>query len=169
MARPDAFREMLSFEGRIRRLDWWLTIIGFGFLSGLISVIVRIILGDPDGTGAASATVQAALIILFNVAFTWPLLAASVKRSHDRGESGALPLANLILAWLPVVLAIVAPDALKTPPLLWLLVGLFAVNFLLGVWLLITLGFLDGTHGANQYGTSPKGAGDRNYHAPRAD
>ncbi|MBN8528492.1 MAG: DUF805 domain-containing protein [Caulobacterales bacterium] len=169
MARQNAFREMFSFEGRIRRLDWWLISIGVGVLSGLVSPIAQIALGEATVPGTLGISPLTAISITMQIAFTWPLLAAAVKRSHDRGQSGTLPVINLMLVWLPIVLAIVAPGLFKTPPLMWMLTGLFVINALISVWLLITLGFLDGTPGANQYGPSPKGSARGDYQAPRND
>lgn len=169
MARPNAFRQMLSFEGRMRRLDWWLIVMGVAILSGLAGFVSEVVSGDVAKANTVGFGPHNAISIAIQIAFAWLLLAASVKRSHDRGDSGALPVINLILIWLPLILAIMFPDSLKTPPLMWMLTGLVVINFLISVWLLITLGFLDGTPGANQYGTSPKGADARNYQAPRSD
>ncbi len=63
------------------------------------------------------------MIVLLPLAY-WLIIAAYVKRFHDRDKS----------AW-------------------WLLVGFVPV---LGpIWLLIELGFLRGTIGANRYGPDP--------------
>jgi uncharacterized membrane protein YhaH (DUF805 family) len=116
---------LFSFQGRIRRLHYWLTAICAGVVLGVIaSVLVSfsgVMVGRPN-------PIALALLAAIYVVDIWIGLALGVKRCHDRDKSG----------W-------------------FLLIGLIP---LIGqVWLLIDLGFLDGTPGPNRFGPSPKGLG----------
>ncbi|HEY7852715.1 MAG TPA: DUF805 domain-containing protein [Caulobacteraceae bacterium] len=124
----------LSFEGRTRRLHFWLALIILWVVEGIVmSVTVgggmsaAFLSGNPDairgafaGTGLIGGLICLALI--------WPSLAVQVKRWHDRDKTGWMVLINLI----PVI------------------------GFL---WTFIECGFLDGTPGPNKFGPSPKGLG----------
>ena len=155
--------DVFSFEGRIRRRDWWLTCLLVNFTATASASITGILFPDL------------ALIfwIALNAIATWVVLAASVKRAHDRNDSGALPIISCTLGWLlaaAVILGASTSGPTSTSAVLsWFLMALFFVNGLIGVWLLISLGFLDGTPDTNQYGLSPKGVRAQNYRSPRAD
>jgi len=127
------FRHLfLSFEGRTRRLHFW--------IGGIILWVVESIIWTFSFGSAYSAAVltgnPAAIVGAFHgagffgslilLALVWPALAIQVKRWHDRDKTGWMVLINLI----PIV-------------------GFF--------WTLIECGFLDGTPGPNRFGPSPKG------------
>ncbi len=119
----------LSFEGRTRRLHFW---IGLIILWVVQSVVLSVTLGGAFAAAAMTHNYGAvfagpALIgWLICLALIYPALALQVKRWHDRGKSGWMVLVALIP-----------------------LIGAF--------WVLIECGFLDGTPGDNAYGPSPKG------------
>ncbi|HZZ37412.1 MAG TPA: DUF805 domain-containing protein [Caulobacteraceae bacterium] len=125
----------LSFNGRTRRLHFW---IGLIILWVIEAVIFSVFLGGAiaaaaaggGGANGASAMFAGTGLIgcLLLLALVWPALAIQVKRWHDRDKSGWMVLINLI-------------------PLVGVL------------WTLIECGFLDGTPGPNKYGPSPKGLG----------
>ncbi|MFI4974052.1 MAG: DUF805 domain-containing protein [Caulobacterales bacterium] len=126
---------LFSFEGRIRRLHYWLAAISLGVIEVvIISVVGALLAGaamsNPNNAGAATGALMAMMPIYFVVLliFMWPTLALGVKRCHDRDKTG----------W-------------------FLLIGL--IPLIGAIWLLIDLGFLDGTQGPNKYGPSPKGIG----------
>ncbi|HLY77843.1 MAG TPA: DUF805 domain-containing protein [Caulobacteraceae bacterium] len=136
---------LFSFNGRIRRTNYWLGAIGAGFAVSAVFWILFFILGGAgalaagavNGNGntvnsagaAAGAGVGIVLFILFLAYFVlmmWISLALQIKRWHDRDKSGVWVFINFIP-----------------------LVG--------GIWALIECGFMDGTMGPNKYGPSPKG------------
>ena len=65
--------ELFSFEGRIRRRDYWLISFGVGMASGLAAAI------------SESAPV---LYLLILIPLCWINLATGAKRCHDLGHSG---------------------------------------------------------------------------------
>jgi uncharacterized membrane protein YhaH (DUF805 family) len=124
---------LLSFEGRMRRRDFWLIAIALVVVGWVLTAILGMVFVAPvpvatdystaywmAWTRISMAACIAALLLL------WPRLAIGVKRCHDRDKSG----------W-------------------WLLLSLIPI---LGwIWLLIDIGFIDGTPGPNRFGPSPKG------------
>lgn len=177
MAKPNAFSEMLSFKGRIRRMDWWLIGFGLGILQAVVGFGLAVILISPDSLGPSLMDHPIYLRIELGLAVVilWPMLAASVKRAHDRNATGWLPVVYFALNLTVTALQAAAPSAFATmgdtPPTAteWAMMAGALLIIPIGLWLLITLGFLDGTPGPNKYGPSPKGAGARNYQAPRID
>jgi uncharacterized membrane protein YhaH (DUF805 family) len=117
-------QKLFSFQGRLRRRDYWLlSLLCLGVM--LAIYVLGAALGvDVTQDNAASMVLQlvATLVVL------WPSLAVGAKRCHDRGQSARW----LVLQFIPIV-------------------G--------GFWVLINLGILDGTQGANRFGASPKGIG----------
>ena len=125
------FQNLLSFEGRQRRLHFWIVAIVIGVINSVLysvavaPIIMAMVSGHPaPGVGALSLVCS-----LLMVALLWPSVANSVKRLHDRDKSG------------------------------WWLLGMYLAIFTVigALWPLIELGFLDGTPGPNKYGPSPKG------------
>ena len=130
---------LFSFEGRMRRRDFWLCLICLGLLQGVLYSLMAAMFAplwltaySHDTTvtvwGGWWAMMFAPPMLLLHFLLLWPRVAIGVKRCHDRDKSG-----------------------------LWLL--LWFIPFLGWLWLLIDLGFLDGTPGPNKYGPSPKGVG----------
>ena len=79
------FKAPFSFEGRIRRTEYWLShllqipfIVGWAFLTGVSEVFG---------------------IILF-VPYVWFLLACGTKRCHDRGNPGIFMLIPFYGLWM---------------------------------------------------------------------
>ena len=87
--------------------------------------------------------------------FFWPLLALSIRRAHDRDSAGWFVIA-LNLSTLPVSLAFNWAPASVWVSFEWVWVIFSLVWAGGGLFLLISLGFLDGTEGPNRYGPSPK-------------
>jgi uncharacterized membrane protein YhaH (DUF805 family) len=124
-----------SFEGRISRKPFWLSLLVLVVAQWILFIIFGMVLGtsmsgmDPAADPAAmSAAAMQAMIPLWIIIilFLYPSLAIYAKRWHDRGKSG----------W-------------------WTLICL--VPFIGGIWLLVECGFLRGTEGPNQYGNDPLG------------
>jgi uncharacterized membrane protein YhaH (DUF805 family) len=118
---------LFSFNGRIRRTNYWLGAIGAGVAYGIVAAICLMLaaaLGHGNGGGLAIIGMLLYVIVLFFA--IWTGLALQIKRWHDRDKSWVWIFINLI----PLVGA---------------------------VWTLVEVGFMDGTQGPNKYGPSPKG------------
>ena len=172
--------KLFSFQGRLRRRDYWLLTLLVAVGTGLLEEgIYRAAFGGRfsvfDGT-AISTTSAGVLAVQFALTTlsAWTQFAMSVKRAHDRNRSGRIVAVVLALFYLMVfaqALVMAAPPALPDSDVwvgLTLLAGV-AVYGGLGLYLLIVIGFLDGTPGPNKYGPSPKGASASTYVAPSAD
>lgn len=129
------------FEGRISRQTFWI---------GMVIVTVAEIFGHL----IAEAIQGDRLSAIVDLAFTYPEFAVAVKRAHDRN----LPLWLLIVffgggALLDLLTVLQLTGDTEQPSLLSLMI---AVPFtVLGLALLIELGFRRGTIGPNQYGPDP--------------
>jgi uncharacterized membrane protein YhaH (DUF805 family) len=130
---------LFSFNGRIRRTNYWLGAIGAGFGLAIIFFIIMAMVGGVGilaagasgggesagrAAGAGIGLIGILLFIAYFVLAIWISLALQVKRWHDRDKS-----------WV------------------WIFVGM--ITF--GLWTLIECGFMDGTPGPNRFGPSPKG------------
>ncbi|MEJ0064180.1 MAG: DUF805 domain-containing protein [Caulobacteraceae bacterium] len=118
---------LFSFNGRIRRTNYWLGALGAGLAYGVaaaICLLLAAMLGRGNGGGLAIIGMLLYFVVLFFA--IWTGLALQIKRWHDRDKSWVW----IFIAFIPIVGAI---------------------------WALVEVGFLDGTPGPNKYGPSPKG------------
>ncbi len=123
---------LFSFQGRIRRLHYWLAAIGTGVVIGIIGSILMPMSGMAQGTPNPIFVGLVGIVYLVDL---YIALALGAKRCHDRDKS----------AW-------------------FLAIGL--IPLIGAIWLLVELGFLDGTPGPNRFGPSPKGLGEPVVAAP---
>lgn len=87
------FKKPFSFEGRIRRMEYGLSLLvylaiyfGVAFGTGVMS-------GRPSGGGSI-------VLIIVMIPLVWFMIAQAAKRCHDRGNSGwwqLIPFYGLIL------------------------------------------------------------------------
>jgi len=130
-----------SFEGRIGRRTFWIAM-GAVYVANILACLVA----DQIQGDRLSAIVD--------LAFTYPEFAIAAKRAHDRDltiwllviffvANGVLDLFS-VLGW---------PINVEEPDML-VLAALIPFG-LLGLALLIELGFRRGTVGPNQYGPDP--------------
>ncbi len=161
--------KLFGFQGRIRRKDWWLWQVVIAIVGWVLaSVVFGTSMGRPGFSPGMAVVMGPAVIVpvVIRLLLLWPSLALSIKRMHDRGKSAKLLLIPYILFAFTTVSAVltVASAAGGVSGGLFAGFGLTMILGLLsliaGVWLLIELGFLDGTPGPNEYGPSPKGLGD---------
>jgi uncharacterized membrane protein YhaH (DUF805 family) len=118
-----------SYQGRIRRLHFWLGLLGLGIVFGVLYGILGAVLGPKvdAATGVASINpLYMPVSLILAIPYLYMVFAIYVKRAHDRNRA-------------------------------WWFSLLFLVP-LLNLWPLIELGFLPGTPGDNQYGPDPKAA-----------
>jgi len=130
-----------SFDGRISRQPFW---IAMGVL--LVAELV--------GHAAAEAIEGDRLSAILDLAFTYPEFAVALKRGHDRNMPLWLLAAFFGASALLDLLAVLGLAGTgEEPNVLSLLI---AVPFtILGVALLVELGFRKGTAGPNQHGPDP--------------
>jgi uncharacterized membrane protein YhaH (DUF805 family) len=126
------FQSLLSFNGRQRRLHFWLIAIAIAVVNGIVSSLTWQKAYMAQMMGGHAAWGPVALIgVVISLGLFYLSLANSVKRLHDRDKNW----------W-------------------WLLLMYAACLTIVGIlWPLIELGFLDGTPGPNRFGPSPKGVG----------
>ena len=130
-----------SFDGRISRQTFWTAMVVLLLAEILAHMIAETIQGDRFSA-------------IVDLAFTYPEFAIAAKRGHDR----EMPLWLLIIFFgagavldLLAVLELCGTD--EEPSMLSIFI---AVPFtVLGLALLIELGFRRGTVGSNQYGPDP--------------
>ena len=130
-----------SFDGRIGRKTFWMAMVALIVAEMFAHIIAVAIQGDR-------------LSAIVDLAFTYPEFAIAAKRGHDR----EMPLWLLVIFFgagavldLLTVLELNGTD--QEPSVLSIFI---AVPFtVLGLALLIELGFRRGTVGSNQYGPDP--------------
>jgi len=134
-------RLLFSFNGRIRRRDYWLAGVGAYFGAGFLFFCLLMVVtvwamiqcrcGYTIGTAGQEAKIVPPMLTLslylpFWATLIWINLALQIKRWHDRDK-----------------------------PWPWVFLGL--VPILGWIWEHVECGFLDGTAGPNRFGPSPKG------------
>jgi len=138
--------QLFSFEGRLRRRDYWISSIVLWIAVFAASACIFGVFGafhgnawavSPESSRAllSSGIISVLLFLAIMLIALWPSLAIGVKRCHDRDKSGwwlALWFALMMIPFLGI--------------LAW-------------AWQVIELGFVDGTQGSNRFGPSPKGIG----------
>jgi uncharacterized membrane protein YhaH (DUF805 family) len=130
-----------SFDGRISRRTFWTAMVALLIAETIAHIIAEAIQGDR-------------LSAIVDLAFTYPEFAIAAKRGHDRD----MPLWLLIIffcagAVLDLLTVLELSGSDEEPSMLSIFI---AVPFtVLGLALLIELGFRRGTIGPNQYGPDP--------------
>ncbi len=130
-----------SFEGRIGRQTFWIAMVVVGVANVLACFFAQEIAGER-------------LSAIVDLAFTYPEFAIGAKRSHDRN----LPLWLLAIffaanAVLDLLTVLGWGGTVDEPSVVSLVI---AVPFtVLGLALLVELGFRRGTRGPNPHGADP--------------
>lgn len=168
----------IGFDGRLNRQPFWISGIIIAVVSVIISLVILPLLGlsmmpnlnigaDTTAADVAAVMTEAAgksrwiSLVMFAI-FVYPSAAICIKRRHDRNNNGmdvwvylGLTVIYLLVQALGIGMTTVdvggvSFPAPSTPLMLFgILVGI------LGIYLLVVLGFLKGTAGANQYGPDP--------------
>lgn len=145
-----------SFDGRIGRKTFWLTslaVAGAGIVVAFLAVLVAFLL---------SATPRAAGTVLDLVSYVilYPQLVITVKRGHDRNIATsvistcyALIVGREVLVSLGWLVAFPDQHSATTKGVASFLAAM--VVAIIGIALLIELGFRRGTRGPNQFGPDP--------------
>ena len=166
--------KLFSFQGRMRRRDWWVLLLILIVVDLVLSSIGMAVLGGtmmPFTMGVRGGSFDLSdwmakrteVQIVISLITLWPMLAIGVKRLHDRGRSGWWFVLLCALSFAQQCLSFASSSRGLSmfafrPTLALLIFGL--ATLIIGVWLLIEMGFLDGTPGSNRFGPSPKGLGE---------
>ncbi len=89
---------LFSFNGRIRRLHYWLGAIGSGIVLGVIAG-VGISLGAMLSHGEGPGVVGGLVYVIVMVLAIWIGLALQIKRWHDRDKSWVW----IFISFIPIV------------------------------------------------------------------
>jgi uncharacterized membrane protein YhaH (DUF805 family) len=95
---------LFSFNGRIRRLHFWIGAIGVAVVFGILYSVANMLLGPKVdmSTGAVSMNPMMGIVsLVIYIAELYLLLAIYWKRMHDTNRSGwwsLLPIFNIIVA-----------------------------------------------------------------------
>lgn len=161
---------LFSFNGRIKRSQYWLGTIAVNVINWMVFFVVTsanfAAVQSKDPSAQLSGLLsQSALTLPVSLAVTWAALAIQVKRFHDRGQSGwwtLLPLAPVVFMVMEVITGIG-----QGWPIERLIASLgmpFLALMVICVGFFINLGCLPGTDGPNKYGNPPGSPG-----APASD
>lgn len=140
-------RLLFDFRGRIGRGTWWIT----GFIWAVVLTVAEVYrpsIAPPERGKWLYVAIAAVYVV--------SVVALGIKRLHDRDRSGWRLLIFFLVPGLSYALA----DAFAGPADDGLAVALYAIGILAGVWAVIELGLLPGTHGANRYGPAPLSGDD---------
>jgi uncharacterized membrane protein YhaH (DUF805 family) len=127
-----------SREGRISRKPYWLATI----VLIVASIVLQLIL---------LPTLGPLLTFVVSLPIFFAAFALSIKRAHDRDRPDWYVIGFYVLLLLFQIIALVSD-----PVSAGMLVGVLGIP--VGLWaivMLIDLGFLRGTQGANRYGPDP--------------
>jgi uncharacterized membrane protein YhaH (DUF805 family) len=77
---------LFSFNGRIRRMTYWLALLGaclgYGVIAGVV-ITLAVMLNHGEGPGMIGALLYIVLLVFA----TWTGVALQIKRWHDRDKS----------------------------------------------------------------------------------
>ena len=150
---------LTTSEGRIGRQQWWIGVVAMIVVGIIASIVIGII-------SFGNATIFGWLVVLLNLALLWPSYNIGMKRRHDRDNDGTdLKIMLGVSVLLNILTATgigssvvdIGGGVMMPQPAMWLTIInlLFAV---FAIYMLVQLGFLKGTTGANTYGSDPLGA-----------
>jgi uncharacterized membrane protein YhaH (DUF805 family) len=155
--------KLFSFEGRLRRQDWWIWGIAIGlFWVAAEGVATRLLFSgrvdlDQAMVGDPLPVLATSLALLALTA--WPTAALYAKRAHDLNQPAWPVITGLAavggLPYLPYDLA----PAFSEGPVTGVDVAVTVLTCILTIgWfsILVVLAFIDGAPGPNRFGPSPK-------------
>ncbi|HEV2082562.1 MAG TPA: DUF805 domain-containing protein [Brevundimonas sp.] len=159
-------QKLFSFEGRLRRRDWWLLSIGLAIVSFVAGDVLRYALLGPNysivtgGWAAwlAMAEPRAGLLNLgVSLLLIWPWAAVYIKRGHDRNLGAVVAIAVLVWSFgYAAALQLFPVPSESDQSMALTFAGLALLNLTISLGTLVVFGFLDGTPGPNRFGPSPK-------------
>lgn len=161
---------LFGFKGRIRRRDWWLWGIGVAVAWMAASTVVgRLLFGSAwaeaqfSGAPVIGSWSMTAFGLAAFVPLLWVHMALAAKRAHDRNRGALIAVSLTVLAgfgtFVPEVVDLVTASSLTDSQFNTLATAANLGNRAANLYLIVVLGFLDGTPGPNRFGRSPKGVG----------
>jgi uncharacterized membrane protein YhaH (DUF805 family) len=130
-----------SFHGRIVRQTFWFALI--------LTIVAQL-----AGQAIADQLQGDRLSAIVDLVFTYPQFAVTIKRAHDRNMPDWVLIAFFAAnAFLDLLVVLDLAGTNEHPNLLSLAVAIPLT--VVGVALLVELGFRKGTQGPNQYGPDP--------------
>ena len=130
-----------SFHGRIVRQTFWFALI--------LTIVAQL-----AGQAIADQLQGDRLSAIVDLVFTYPQFAVTIKRAHDRNMPDWVLIAFFAAnAFLDLLVVLDLAGTSEHPNLLSLAVAIPLT--VVGVALLVELGFRKGTQGPNQYGPDP--------------
>jgi uncharacterized membrane protein YhaH (DUF805 family) len=85
-------QKLFSFQGRLRRRDYWLLSIFLGAI-----VLVAYVAAAAMGVDVTSESDEGTVLqLIVTLGILWPSVALGVKRCHDRNQSGWWMLIEII-------------------------------------------------------------------------
>lgn len=137
----------LTADGRIGRQTYWLAAIALGVISVIVLLLLQWILG-------ANTTALMVITIIWQILIAYPAYNLMAKRFHDRNKPSTYALYAIIaIVVLSIISLFLQPPIGEMPGALSMIVSV--ITLIIGIWLLIELGFLRGTVGPNTYGPDP--------------
>ncbi len=149
---------LTSFDGRIRRGQYWLGIIVLVIAAVVVMAIVGVLFGD--------SFFGRFLTLLITLGLVYPWAALGAKRLADRGQP---PMPKLAIFLAPGILLTVidtfrigyrpvqgfpgADGMMMVPGTISMILGVISLG--VGIWALIELGILKGDPEPNAYGPPP--------------
>lgn len=85
------FKNIFSFDGRIRRLEYGLTYLAYIIITNSLELLI-------DSNFSPDTAIIIYLIILIPI--LWIMLAQGAKRCHDRGNSGWYQIIPFYVFWM---------------------------------------------------------------------
>ena len=134
---------LFKFDGRINRAKFWLVWLLFAATYIALWIV---------GIATESMTFQTFGSILILV-MLFSILAAGIKRLHDRNKPGWYLVLFYVLPTLLLLVGIKIDAALSGPA--WSSTVTALLAFAIIVWGFVEMGCLRGTIGVNQYGPDP--------------
>lgn len=161
---------LFGFKGRIRRRDWWLWSIGVSMAWTAVFTAVAAalfgiswttsLLGGPELPRGWAFT---AFSLVTFLPLLWVQAALAAKRAHDRNHealiAAGLTVLGGIVSFALEVVDLFTNSGLTDSQFNTLSMAVNLATAAMNLYLLVTLGFLDGTKGPNRFGRSPKGIG----------
>lgn len=144
---------LTTANGRISRQQWWIGTVVVIVVSIVLSIVLAII-----GLGAWGQ-------LIASLALLYPTYCIGVKRRQDRDNNGldvkillgVSAVASILQAFgIGYTVTDLGNGVMMPSPDLWLTIVYVALG-ILAIYLLVQLGFLKGTPGANSYGADPLG------------
>ncbi len=142
--------------GRIGRRWFWLGFIGLALIEAAFNYWLASALFGHDWFDPQTGTIAKParqLILLVNLIFLFPFFVVLARRFHDRGK-GAIWTVPFLVTFAALVVADIFNPAQQdfSNPLILALGLIYIAVFL---WIVVELGCLKGSQGANRFGPDP--------------